>query len=241
MDPLTISAASGLRAKMESLEMLANNLANAATDGYKVDREGYSLYSSSAGDDAFNLPTIERPWTDFSQGTLRSTGNPLHMALAGNGLFAVNGPSGPLYTRNGNFRLNTKGELVTGEGYPVRLTGGGTMQLQSKSPLDVATDGTVRQDGQSLGQIELVSFPKTDGLVKEGSSYFRQADTTAKPVPATGTEVQQGKLESSNAGTPEGAVRLIQVMRQFEMLQRAVTLGNEMGRKTIEEVAKVGS
>ena len=108
MDPLTATAASGLRARMESLDLLANNVANAATGGYKADREFYSLYADPEAADsgsASAMPLIEKPWTDLSQGVLQNTGGPFDLALSGRGFFAVNGPSGPLYTRNGSFRL----------------------------------------------------------------------------------------------------------------------------------------
>ena len=100
MDPLTAIAASGLRARMESLELLANNVANASTDGYKADREFYSLlYGAEAqdSDPLSTMPVIERPWTDLSQGPLQVTGNSLDLALSGSGFFTVQGPQGPLY------------------------------------------------------------------------------------------------------------------------------------------------
>ncbi len=100
MDPILISAASGLRSRMESLDMLANNIANGSSGGYKADREFYSLYmapeAAGSAPSAGTLPVIEKPWTDFSQGELRSTGNPLDLALAGRGFFAVQGPAGPI-------------------------------------------------------------------------------------------------------------------------------------------------
>ena len=123
MDPMTAIAASGLRARMESLDLLANNIANASTGGYKADREFYSLYVApeAAGSESFNtMPLIERPWVDHAQGSLHPTGNPLDLALTGKGFFAVNGPSGPLYTRNGNFRLAPDGKLTAADGYPLR-------------------------------------------------------------------------------------------------------------------------
>src|SRR5215475_4808628 len=105
MDPLTVAAASGMRSRMEALSILANNLANATTTGYKNDKEFYGLFHSEDADNPVGivstLPTIERQWTDFSQGTLQTTGNPLDVALSGPGFFVVNGPGGPLYTRNG--------------------------------------------------------------------------------------------------------------------------------------------
>src|SRR3954452_15433276 len=100
MDNISTSAASGMRARMESLEMLANNLANVETGGYKADREFYSLYigAAASGDpqtgDVARLPVIENHWTDLSQGVLRTTGNPLDFAIDGEGLFTVQTKAG---------------------------------------------------------------------------------------------------------------------------------------------------
>ena len=131
MDPIATTAASGMRARMESLDMLANNIANASTAGYKVDREFYSLYSDAMADDNVLSPVIEKPWTDFSQGTLQVTGKPLDLALNGTGFFAVNSPSGTLYTRNGSFQTAPSGNVVTAEGYALRLTGGTPRSVDS--------------------------------------------------------------------------------------------------------------
>jgi flagellar basal-body rod protein FlgF len=243
MDALTISAASGLRARMESLEMLANNLANAATGGYKTDREFYSLYTSpdAAGGEtgpAATLPVVERPWTDFSQGNLRVTGNPLNVALSGRGFFVVQGSSGRLFTRNGNFRVLPDGTLAAAEGYPVQGVGGTTLRVNPGVPVEIDPDGTVRQQGQVAGQIEVVDFSDTAVLAKQGSTYFRTSDAAAQPVAAANVQVLQGKLEESNVGAPEAAVRLVSLMRQFETLQKAITIGGEMNRRAVEEVAR---
>jgi flagellar basal body rod protein FlgG len=225
--------------------MLANNLANVATAGYKSDREFYSLYvapealeSSLDGPLPSTLPVIERRWTDFNQGTLTPTASPLDFALSGQGFFVVNGPVGPLYTRNGAFRLSSAGLLTTEEGYPVRSAAGGQIQSQSATSLEVAPDGTVRQSGLMLGQLAVVSFDQPASLEKVGHNYFR-AGTSDGAKPAAAVEIHQGKLEASNVATPESAVRLINIMRQFEMLQRAIVLGAEMNRRALEEVARV--
>jgi len=243
MDNLTIAAASGMRARMESLDMLANNLANTETGGYKTDREFYNLYLSAEADGGENepvptLPVVERPWTDFSQGTLRPTGNASDLALSGRGFFAVDGPAGSLFTRNGSFRVSPSGSLVTEEGYPVRTVGGGNLKIGPAGPLDVSPDGTVSQNGQTLGRLEIADFSDPGSLVKQGSSYFR---SPAAPQPAKGTEVAQGRLEGSNVSAAESAVRLVAVMRQFEMLQKAAALGTQMNRESVEEVARVAS
>jgi flagellar basal-body rod protein FlgF len=245
MDQITIIAASGLQARMDSLEMLANNLANAATGGYKTDREFYSLYAApEAGDPnraPATVPVIERPWTDFSQGMLQPTENELDLAISGKGFFAVNGPSGALYTRNGNFKLSPAGLLVTMEGYPVRASGGGTLQTVSTAPVEVSPDGSVAQAGQVLGQLEIADFADRSSLRKQGTSYFLNPDPKSAPTPAAGAEIHQGQLEASNVTPAEGAVRLVSLMRQFEMLQRAVSIGADMNRHAIEEVARPGA
>jgi flagellar basal-body rod protein FlgF len=244
MDTITGAAASGLRSRMESLDMLANNLANADTGGYKTDREFYSLYvapEAAGADSSVSMPVIERAWTDFSQGVIRPTGNPLDLALSGKGFFSVDGPAGPLYTRQGAFKLSPAGLLVTTEGYPVRLVGGRQLQASSSAPIEIGVDGGVSQQGEALGQLAVMNFADAGTLAKHGSNYYQSADPMASPAPASGVEVQQGRLESSNVGTAESAVRLVSVMRQFEMLHKAISIGAEMNKKAVEEVARVGS
>jgi len=224
--------------------MLANNTANASTGGYKSDHEFYSLYvGTDAADtnDPSTMPVIERPWTDFSQGILTPTGNPLDLALSGNGFFSVDTPSGPLFTRNGNFHLAPNGQIVTAEGYAVRGTGGAKLTLTGTSPVEITKDGALWQGGAVIGQLEIADFTSTAGLVKQGRSYFRAVDPSITPSAAKDAAVEQGRLEASNAGTAEAAVRLISIMRQFEMLQKAASLGAEMNQHAIQDVAKVGS
>ncbi len=223
---------------MESLEMLANNLANASTSGYKSDREFYGLYRAPEATDQEMLPVIEREWTDFRQGTVTPTGKPLDLALSGKGFFKVAGTSGPLYTRNGNFRLSTDGAIRTAEGYAVVNRDGGLLEVDPAITIDVAADGTVSQGGQQVGRLDIMGFQEASQLRKQGESYFLWTGDPRGAQPAEGVDVLQGRLESANVSPAETSVRLIHVMRQFEMLQRAVVLGGEMNRRAIEEVAK---
>lgn len=229
---------------MESLEMLANNLANTETGGYKADREFYSVYTSldASPDPATGetniLPVIENHWTDLAQGELRSTANPLDFAIDGDGLFGVQTARGIRYTRNGSFRVLPTGALATSDGSPIRAQGGGQIILQPDLPVDVLPDGAVRQGLRTVGQMEIVSFDR-QSINKEGASYFAPA-AGARPKPATGA-VLQGKLEQSNVGTAESAVRLVAIMRQFEMLQKAAGIGNDLNKQAIQEVARVVS
>lgn len=238
MDTLTIAAAGGMKSRMESLELLANNLANAATSGYKSDREFYGLYVSPQSSSGKTLPVIEREWTDFKQGVLSPTGNPLDLALSGSGFFKVRGPSGILYTRNGSLQMSPNGELRTHEGYVLEKQGGGPVLVDPALPVEIAPDGSVMQAGQAVAKIDLTDFPEVSGLRKQGASYFLWTGAASAPRAAQGVEVLQGRLEGANVSTAETAVRLVNVMRQFEMLQRAASLGGEMNRKAVEEVAK---
>ena len=211
MDSMTAIAASGLRARMESLDLLANNLANTSTGGYKADREFYTLYIAPEAADnapAATMPLIERQWIDLSQGSVHPTGNPLDLALSGTGFFTVRGPGGPLYTRNGSFRLAPDGKLITPDGYPVLDSTGQALTLNSAGPVEISKDGAVQQNGNTLGRIALADFADPAGLAKQGGNYF-VAGPAVKPAAAAKTSVEQGKLEDSNAGAADGAVRLM--------------------------------
>ena len=188
------------------------------------------------------LPVIERQWTDFSQGDLQVTGNPMNVALSGNGFLVVNGSNGPLYTRNGNLQVLPSGELATADGYALRNTDGETIKVSSSKPIEIShRRRRARRTANRLGQMAVVTFKSTDSLTKVGSTCFQNSDPKNPPVKAANVEVQQGKLESSNVPVAEAAMRLVGVMRQFEMLQKAIGVSSDMDTKTIQEVARVGS
>lgn len=243
MDQSAVTAASGLRSRMQALDLLSNNLANSNTSGYKLDREFYSLFSgdSATGIDGApptQMPDVRSQWTDFSQGTLTPTKNPLDLALTGQGFFVANGPSGPLYTRNGSFQLSNTGVLTTSDGYPVAAAGG-TIQTTSQSPLTVGPDGAVEQDGNPIGQLQVVDFENRTVLTKRGNSYFVNSNPKVQPTPSNAI-VTQGQVEGSNVGPAEATVGIVGLMRQFEMLQKAISLTSDMGKQAITELSRVG-
>jgi flagellar basal-body rod protein FlgF len=244
MDAISASAASGMRARMESLEMLANNLANVETGGFKADREFFSIFTGQDATadpqtgDILTMPVVQSHWTDLSQGNLLTTTNPLDLAIDGDGMFAVQTASGVRYTRNGNFRISAEGLLTAADGNPLRAVDGNTITIDPTMPVDVLPEGTVQQQGQAVGQLELSSFDRAS-MDKFGANYFVPV-AGAQAKPATGAVVQ-GKLEQSNVGAAESSVRLVAIMRQFEMLQKAMNIGNELNREAIEQVAKVTS
>jgi len=243
MDQVSVTAASGLQSRMEALDLVANNLANTTTGGFKLDREFYTLFTAADDESSSastRLPLIQKQWTDFSQGVLTPTGNALDLALSGKGFFAVNGPTGPLYTRNGSFQLSSSGQLITSDGYAVRDPNGQPIQTQSQDPVEIDADGSIMQSGQPLGQLQIVDFSDRSMLQKLGNSYFMPSDPKVVPIPATEATVQQGKTENSNVAPAESAVRLVGLMRQFEMLQKAITITTEMNKQALAEVARVG-
>jgi flagellar basal body rod protein FlgG len=186
------------------------------------------------------LPVVERHWTDFSPGTLTPTNSPLDLALSGNGFFAVAGPSGPLYTRNGNFRLSPGGRLETQEGFPVLGPDRRPIRLDPSLPVEVNVSGGVMQQGTAVAEVGVFRVGHQDTLRKRAGTYF-ETTSPDPPLREESPTVHQGKLEAANFSAAEAAVRLVSVMRQFEMLQRAAQLAAEMSRRAIEEVARVGS
>ena len=245
MDPLTSAAASGIRARLESLDMLANNIANSSSPGFKADREFYAVYLSAeaadspGGTNPTTLPVVERQWTDFSQGSLMPTGNPLDLALNGQGFFVVQSANGPVFTRDGSLRLSLQGELTTQNGDKIQGQDGNPILLDSTRPVEIGSDGTVRQDGQDVSQIAVVNFPDPAVLAKRGNNYFRTDLSTMPPAFATAAEIRQGTVEAANSQPAESAVRLVNIMRQFATLQKAQSIGADMNRRAVEDVAKV--
>lgn len=244
VDSLLATAASGLRSRTEALELVANNLANANTAGYKADREFHSTYVAAAALDGPEgtmpavSPLIQSNWIDFEQGISIPTGSQLDVNISGKGFFVVEGSHGKLFTRNGNFQLGSDGVLLSQTRDRILGQDGKPIQLQPQQPVDIGSDGTIRQNGLVVGKIATVDFDNPQALRKAGSTYFRldNAATTPKPVTAA---LEQGRLESANFQPAETAVRLVSVMRQFETLQRAISLGNDMNRHAVEEVAKI--
>jgi flagellar basal body rod protein FlgG len=217
---------------MQSLDVVANNLANATTAGFKAD---HSFQMAMSDVQQGGLSTSQN-WTDFTQGSLKPTGSSSDLALGGPGLFVVTGKSGPLYTRNGNFSLSPGGEFLTPDGNKLQGAGGGTIKVDPARPFAIGVDGTVSQDGVAAGQIAVVEFDATNALQKQGGSYYR-ATAGQAPKPST-SRVIQASLESSNVGAAESSVEMIGIMRQFESLQKALTLHTEMDKRTVESTGR---
>jgi flagellar basal body rod protein FlgG len=221
-------------------------MANATTAGFKADREHYALYwsgeSTSALDQARGgpgaLPTIESNWIDFTQGAFLRTGAQTHAALSGDGFFAVRRGEESHFTRNGEMQVSAAGTLVNTEGLPMEGVNGQPIRLDGARPFEIRADGSVMQDGAAIGRLRVVSFQDRQQLQKAGHTYFRWPGASDGIQPSR-AQVVQGVLESANTGPAEGAVRMVNVLRQFESLQKALQLGTEMSRRLLDDVAKV--
>src|SRR5262249_53685748 len=153
---------------------------------------------------------------------------------------------GVVYTRGGSFQISKANQLVSDAGYTLRnvLDQGKPITVDPTLPVTVTKDGSVMQSGQVLGKLELDQIaPAAEGISpdaigKMGNTYFAFSDPKAKMQPATNVEVQQGYLEQSNVPVADSAVRLVSVMRQFDMLQRAMNIGTQMNHSAIQDVAK---
>ncbi len=235
------SAGTGLLARTQELDVAANNLANASTSGFRGEHVSFKsqLMTASANPGTRAVSTfgvLDAPRTDFSQGSLESTGNPLDLALEGSGFFAVQAPTGMQFTRNGSFHLAANGALVTSQGYPV-LGANGPVTLP-QGDAQISGTGVISVDGAVAGNLRLVQFAADVPLTPLGNAYF--SAPTAAATPAVGLNVAQGSLESSNVSPVAGAIGLIEIQRNAEMMQRAMnTFHNDFDRIAAEDLPKV--
>ncbi|TNC51564.1 flagellar hook-basal body complex protein [Rubellimicrobium rubrum] len=228
----TLTRQTGLMAQMQ---MVANNIANATTTGYRGEHIGFSEYVRTTGSGAsLSMATARVRETDLSQGSLSQTGGAFDLAIEGDGFFLVQTPDGPRLSRAGHFGPNENGDLVTPEGYPVLDAGGAPVFVpQGQGPVGIAPDGTISAGGNPVGQIGIVLPRDPLELVREGGTLFR-ADSGTDP--ALGGRVLQGFLEESNVNPVLEVSRMIEVQRAYEMGQGFLEREDERIRKTIQAI-----
>ncbi len=240
------SALSGAIAQQRSLDVVANNVANANTTGYRGDRVAFqeALVRSGAGGvapDCLRFVGISQVRADTAQGALRQTGNPLDVALQGDGFFAVDTPNGERYTRAGAFVSDQTGMLQTMDGHAVLARQvEGEREARIRFPAGtrevvIATDGTVSADGAPVGRIRVVRFEQPNQLAKQGATLFVAGQ--APPIADDQTQVVQGHLEGANVNAVAGLNELITVSRSFESFQRVIQAFRELDARTAREVA----
>jgi flagellar basal-body rod protein FlgF len=211
-------ATAGAVAQSAALDATANNIANASTTGFHGDRVSFREALGAARSADFALVNTGTTRVDSQAGALMTTENPLDLALEGDGYFAVDAPTGPRYTRAGNFQLDDQRRIVTADGNVVRGTDGAIAIPPEAKQIAVATDGTVSADGEIVGKLELVRFAPNQ-LTREGGSLM-----TARGKPQDGEPplVRAGMLEASNVNVVRGVVDLVKVSRTYESLMRVI-------------------
>ena len=236
------AACAGLIARMQSLDVVAHNLANSSTPAYKAEQPTFrSLLAGSAGsseiESAVNdFGVLGGSHLDRSGGNLERTGNDLDLALEGGGFFIVQTSAGLRYTRNGRLQLSSDRRLVTSSGDPLLNNQGTPLQLPPGT-IAIAPDGSVSVDGALVGRLKVVEFGPDASLEALGSGYFR---TDAVSGPALTTEVRQGVIEASNVDPVSAAVSLVTVQRYAELLQRALSIfHSDFNRVASEDLPKV--
>jgi flagellar basal-body rod protein FlgF len=229
------AACAGLRAQSQALELIASNVANISTTGYRAQQPMFHSLLASAGhqltdplNHAINdFGVLEGSRIDLSTGTLERTGNSLDLAIEGKGFFAIKTGAGTLYTRNGNFQVSAKGQLTTaagdlvlGEqglprdpGLPISLPSGN---------ISISPDGTISTKGAVAGKLKIVEFAPGTVPVAEGNSYYSVPATALLASP--NSNVRQGMLESSNVNSVKAVVDMIAAQRHAEMLIRAMSV-----------------
>jgi flagellar basal-body rod protein FlgF len=226
------------------LDIVANNIANADTTGFKVE----SLRESTDPEEpAFTLEgprpvkfvTADGVIRDFGQGVLRTTGGPLDLAVDGQGFFQVTSPNGPRFTRDGRFQLDDTGRLVTENGLAVMDDGGGEITLDpTKGQITVAEDGTISQGTTRVGKLGVYTFPSMGTLEKTGDNLY-QNTSNQQPQTAQAARVRQGMLESSNVQPILEITRLIEVSRAYEQMAKMMDSTADLARSAVQRMGKL--
>jgi len=244
MDSGFYSAYTGLATRLDALDLLANNLANANTPGFKAQYAFYRAFPAwlqasltTPLNQAVNrYGVLGGARVDFSESNLESTGNPTDVALESSGFFSVQSANGIRYTRDGSFQLNSKRQLVTSRGDLV-LGQQGPVVLPN-GQITISQDGTISVDGGMVARLKITEFPPDAQLTPEGSTYFMAASGSGRA--AANPRVRQGALETSNTNPAQAAVTLIELQRIAQMMEKALSIfHNEFNKTAAQDLPRV--
>jgi flagellar basal-body rod protein FlgG len=246
-----ISAAGALN-QQKRLEILANNMANVNTSGFKEDRTAFRIYdleSSAAADKSRSgsvgksepfLPLPSGTQPVFSQGGLRQTGNPLDLTIEGDGFFSIQTPEGIRYTRDGGFNLNKAGVLVTKDGFPVLGEGGEIKISDDDKAFTVDAEGNVSADEKQIGRLKIVDFSRPYQLAKAGNTLFELKDKGVKEITAERFQTKQGYIELSNVNVIKSMTEMIEAFRGYESYQKVIKSIDDANGKAVNEIGRTG-
>lgn len=231
-------------ALQHQMDAIANNLANVQTAGYKSDSLKFeeliapvaNVDGMSGSDGRISFVHQTTQVRDFSQGDIIATGNPLDVALNGDGWLVVATPDGERYTRNGHLRIDGEGRLTTAQGNPVLGLGGAIVMAPEDSAVTIASDGTIStQDGEKA-RLRLVSFDDEPRMTKIGNALFA---TDEQPKPAADPQVAQGMIEQSNVHAVTEIARMIEVSRSYIGTAKLLDGTNDLRQRAIEQLGRL--
>jgi flagellar basal-body rod protein FlgF len=226
------------------LDVVANNIANADTTGFKVEQllVGEEIGARARNDNirpGASFVLDHGVGRDFGQGSLRQTSRPLDFGIEGEGaFFALKDGQGDAYTRDGAFTMDPEGKLVTEAGAAVQGDGGDIILDPALGEPSVGADGTITQNGQIMGRLTVVRFDTLAALSKGGDGLYRNS-SNAQPLEATDARVRQGMLESSNVNPIVEITNLIEIQRAYESISRMIDNTNELSRSAVERLGRV--
>jgi flagellar basal-body rod protein FlgF len=230
------STLSGSLARMQTLDSLANNMANVNTDGFKRDRLAFESVLNSASQNqnnqGLNFTRLQKSFTDFSPGSSQNTGNSQHLAIEGDGFFKVRRGDEFLYTRNGRFHLAPNGALLTDSGLEV-VGGNNQPLLIPAGEFSIDENGRILADGAEAGQINIFAVDDVQTLIKEGNGLF-SLPPNLKDHLAVNSKVMQGYLEGSNVNMLQEMMLMMESLRAFESHQKMINNYNKIGAKLDE-------
>jgi flagellar basal-body rod protein FlgG len=241
MDKGIYVAMTGAALRMNELDNISSNLANISTSGYKRAGfaarlypllEGVSTPQSALYPGARGMTVLDKYTVDQSSGVITTTGNPLDLAIKGEGYFSVDVKGQKRYTRNGAFAVDRDGYIVTGGGYKVLGTDDKPVRISrdKKSAPDIGLDGTVTADGNAVGMIKLVKL--SDVKAVSDSLY------SGKETGASDGEIMQGNLERSNVNPMRELVGMVVAQREFQTLQQLIKTFDQLAQRTTD-IAKI--
>ena len=235
------------------MDVIANNVANVNTNGFKADRSLFQEFLMPGAHEDNFAPGRDRQLShvqdratfhDFAQGAAEQTKNPLDVAIDGGGFFVVQTPAGERYTRDGSFQINNQGQLVNASGYPVLGSGGPITFQQTDKQITIASDGnvTVVEGSNRIdsvrGKLRLVSFAQAQRLQKEGGNLYSAADG-ATAASDTASRVRQGFVEKSNVNSVLEMSRMIEVTRTYTQISAMLQQQSDLHKSAIEKLADV--
>jgi flagellar basal-body rod protein FlgF len=231
------------------LDVVANNIANINTTGYKADGSLFEefLASPARADQTGGRVSFVRDrgtWHDLSPGAVEKTGNPLDVAIDGNAFLVVQTPRGERYTRNGALQINSTGQLVTSDGNPVIGDGGPIAFQPTDKQISISSDGTISvQEGNAKvdsarGILKLVTFANPQQLQKDGGNTFTTV-AGAQAEPTKTAKVVQGSIEKSNVRSVIEMSRMIEITRTYAQIASILQQQHDMSQTSVDKLAEV--